>query len=65
MCNNATSTWTSLTDEAHDGTITSCVLQANLHHFVHAGSQTPLYSDDGDDNMFAMHHGTYKVVTTP
>jgi hypothetical protein len=40
--NNATSTWASLMEEALDGAATSCLLQANLHCFVHAGSQTPL-----------------------
>jgi hypothetical protein len=41
---NATSTWTSLMEEALDGIVTFCVLQANLHCFVHTGSQTPFDS---------------------
>ncbi len=40
------------------------VLHANLHQFVHAGSQTPLDSDSADD-MFSSHHGPCKVAPVP
>ena len=59
------STWASLMEEALDGIVASCVLQANLHQFVHAGSQTPLDSDTVHDNMLSSHHGPRMVVPTP
>jgi hypothetical protein len=58
-------TWASLMEEALDGIITSFVLQANLHQFVHASSQTLLDSDNVDDETFSSHHGPHKVVPAP
>jgi hypothetical protein len=31
------STWAPLTEDALDGIVASCILEANLHQFVHAG----------------------------
>ncbi len=58
------SSWVSLTEEALDGVVTSCVLQANLHWFVHTGSQTPLDSSNVADNILSFHHGSHMVVLT-
>jgi hypothetical protein len=44
----------------------ACVLQANVHQFVHVGSQTPSDSkDSADDNMLSFHHGPCNVVPAP
>ncbi len=59
------STLVSLMEEALDGIVTSCVLQANLHQFVHADSQTSLDSDNVDDKTFSSHCGPRKVVPAP